>query len=334
MKKIIFSLSVLIFVAISTNAINPEPISEAELISVKKVWGFEQSVKPHNAFTDLIRFKNQWYLGLREAQKHHGGLEGMGRLRIIRSNNGEKWESCGLFEMSEGDMRDAKLSITGENQLMLNTAIQVYHPNPDKHKNFAWFSKDGTNWSDPVLIGENNIWLWSVTWQDGVAYGVGYHTTSKSKTRLYRSEDGFNWEILVSEFYHGNESSIVFKADGTAICLMRSGSAIGKSTPPYREWTWKPTINLGGPKLIMLDDGRFVAGGRTQWGTMVLFDIDPETGNATELLKLPANGDSSYPGIVYHNGVLWVSYYTSSDDATEGGRYLVPTEIRLAKVKL
>jgi hypothetical protein len=31
---------------------------------------------------------------------------------------------------------------------------------------------------------------------------------------------------------------------------------------------------------------------------------------------------------------LWVSYYTSADDATEGGSYLVPTEIRLAKVDL
>lgn len=334
MKRIVFCLSVMVFVAVSTSAISLDPNPGAELISVKKVWGIEQSGKPHNAFTDLIRFKDQWYLGLREALKHHGGLEGKGRLRIIRSPDGEKWESCGLFESSEGDMRDAKLSITGENQLMLNTAIQVYYPNPDKHKNFAWFSKDGTDWSDPVLIGENNIWIWSVTWHDGVAYGVGYHTTGKSKTRLYRSDDGLNWEVLVSEFYTGNESSLVFEPDGTAICLMRTGNAIGKSTPPYREWIWKPTVNLGGPKLVMLDDGRFVAGGRTEWGTMVLFEINPETGKATELLKLPANGDSSYPGMVYHDGVLWVSYYSSSDNATEGGRYLVPTEIRLAKLKL
>ena len=115
---------------------------------------------------------------------------------------------------------------------------------------------------------------------------------------------------------------------------MRSGNAIGTSKPPYKEWTWKPTINLGGPKIIMLDDGLFIVGGRTEWGTMVLFEIDPETGETAELLKLPANGDSSYPGLVYHDGVLWVSYYTSSDNASAKDRYLVPTEIRLAKVKI
>lgn len=333
MKNIACSLFILI--SISTHAQSLESVSSAELISVKKVWGVKQSGKPHNAFADLIRFKNYWYLGIREALKHHGGLEGKGRIRVIRSKDGENWKSCGLFEIPEGDLRDAKLSITDKNQLMLNSAIQVYHPNPDKHINFVWFSNNGEDWGEPIQIAENNIWIWSVTWHDGVAYGVGYHTTPpSSKTRLYKSEDGINWETLVLEFYEGNESSIVFKPDGTAICYMRSGNAIGTSKPPYKEWTWKPTINLGGPKIIMLDDGRFIAGGRTQWGTMVLFEIDPETGETAELLKLPANGDSSYPGLVYYDGVLWVSYYTSSDNASEGGHYLVPTEIRLAKVKI
>ncbi|WP_157378258.1 sialidase family protein [Arenibacter latericius] len=333
MKNLVFSL--IILTSIITHAQEIEAISNADLISIEKVWGIEQSGKPHNAFTDLIRFKDYWYLGFREALKHHGGLEGKGRLRVIRSKDGENWESCGIFEISEGDLRDAKLSITDDNQLMLNSAIQVYNPNPYKHKNFAWFSNNGEDWGDPIQIAENNVWIWSVTWHNGVAYGVGYHTVGPtSKTRLYRSEDGINWETHVSEFYKGNESSIVFKPNGTAICLMRTGNAIGMSEPPYKEWNWKPTINLGGPKIIMLDDGRFIAGGRTQWGTMVLFEIDPETGESTELIKLPANGDSSYPGMVYHEGILWVSYYTSSDNASEGGRYLMPTEIRLAKVKL
>ncbi|MEZ4968990.1 MAG: hypothetical protein R2814_04885 [Flavobacteriaceae bacterium] len=84
----------------------------------------------------------------------------------------------------------------------------------------------------------------------------------------------------------------------------------------------------------MLNNGRFIAGGRTKWGTMVIFEIHPETGESKELLKLPANGDSSYPGLVYHDNILWISYYSSSDNASEGGRYLVPTEIRLAKVRL
>ena len=86
--------------------------------------------------------------------------------------------------------------------------------------------------------------------------------------------------------------------------------------------------SLGSPTANIL-------GGRGgQWGEMKLFEIDPDTGESHELIELPATFDSSYPGIVYHEGLLWVSYYTSSDGATEGGRYRVPTEIRLAKIKL
>ena len=312
------------------------PAHAAELVSVKKIWGAADSGMPHQAFTDLIRFKGRLYLGLREALKHHGGLAGKGRLRVLRSADGEVWQSAGVFKLAEGDLRDAKLSITDRGELMLNSAIQVYHPDPVKHKNFAWFSRDGETWSEPVQFGEADYWIWSVTWHDGVAYGVGYPTTGKAtKTRLYSSEDGRNWQILVPEFYAGNESALAFKPDGTAVCLMRSGNAIGQANAPYTEWTWKKTVNLGGPDLLQLPDGRFVTGGRHGgWGTMKLFEIDPDTGRTALLLSLPARGDSGYPGLVYHDNLLWVSYYSSADDATDGGLYLVPSEIRLAKVKL
>jgi len=94
--------------------------------SVRSVWGPAQSEKPHNAFTDLVRFQDAWFLGFREALKHHGGLEGKGRLRVLRSADGESWTTAGLFELEEGDLRDAKLSVTGKGELMLNSAIQVY----------------------------------------------------------------------------------------------------------------------------------------------------------------------------------------------------------------
>ena len=97
--------------------------AETKLVSVATIWGVEQSGLPHNAFTDLIRFKGRWYVGFREAIKHHGGLEGKGRLRVLRSDEGKHWKSVGEFVLAEGDLRDAKLLITNKNELMFNSAI-------------------------------------------------------------------------------------------------------------------------------------------------------------------------------------------------------------------
>ncbi|MEK8105428.1 hypothetical protein NKG94_10170 [Micromonospora sp. M12] len=39
-------------------------------------------------------------------------------------------------------------------------------------------------------------------------------------------------------------------------------------------------------------------------------------GALTELVALPSGGDTSYPGLVWHDDLLWVSYYSSH----EGGQ--------------
>ena len=33
----------------------------------------------------------------------------------------------------------------------------------------------------------------------------------------------------------------------------------------------------------------------------------------TPLLRLPSGGDTSYPGMVWHENTLWVSYYASHE---------------------
>ena len=79
--------------------------------------------------------------------------------------------------------------------------------------------------------------------------------------------------------------------------------------------------------MIRLPDGRFVAAVRMHDGAVrtSLAWIDPNTGKLTEFLKLPSGGDTSYAGLVLHDGLLWVSYYSSHEGKTS---------IYLAKVKL
>src|SRR5262245_44462648 len=78
---------------------------EAKLVEVKKVW--DQA--PHNAFTDLIRFQDRWYCAFREGAGHAAGA---GKVRVLTSADGDKWEAAALLEWPDVDLRDPKLSLT------------------------------------------------------------------------------------------------------------------------------------------------------------------------------------------------------------------------------
>jgi hypothetical protein len=211
----------------------------------------------------------------------------------------------------------------------------------------AWFSKDGRAWSDKHEIGDPDFWLWRVTWHKGKAYGIGFKGQGYESVpmRLYSSNDGKKFDTLVERLFDvgwPNETSIVFDGD-TAYCLLRRDAVSGFSTsaqlgisqPPYLKWEWKDLgVRIGGPHMILLPDHRLVAavrrghygdhGGWTPARTS-LFWIDPQAGKFTECLKLPSGGDTSYAGLVFYNGLLWVSYYSSHEGKTA---------IYLAKVKI
>jgi hypothetical protein len=44
--------------------------------------------------------------------------------------------------------------------------------------------------------------------------------------------------------------------------------------------------------------------------------VDVENAEMTRLLKLPSGGDTSYPGLVWHEGMLYVSYYSGHEGKT------------------
>ncbi len=61
---------------------------------------------------------------------------------------------------------------------------------------------------------------------------------------------------------------------------------------------------LGGPKIICLSDGRLLGAARIS-GRVNLFWIDPENALLTKLKEFEG---TSYPGLVEHEGKIWVSY--------------------------
>lgn len=70
--------------------------------------------------------------------------------------------------------------------------------------------------------------------------------------------------------------------------------------------------------MIQLPDGRIVVGGRSYDGGAHtrLWWLDPQQARLTEILTLPSGGDTSYPGLVWYDGQLWVSYYASHEGKT------------------
>ena len=303
--------------------------SEAELVEVKKIW----DAAPHNAFTDLIRFQDKWYCVFREGQGH---VSPDGALRVLVSDDAEKWESAALVTSETGDLRDAKITITPDGKLMLCGASALHPPSAIRHQSLAWFSENGHEWSEPVKIGEPNFWLWRVTWHQGKAYGVGYSTTETKMARLYESDNGRDFRVLVPNLFeegYPNETGMVFLEDDTALCLLRrdgnpNEAMLGTAKPPYTDWNWESLgIRVGGPQMLQLPDGRIVASGRSYPGgaRTQLWWLDREKPALKQILTFPSGGDTSYPGLVYHEGLLWVSYYSSHEGKTS---------IYLAKVRL
>jgi hypothetical protein len=311
--------------------LSPGPLGAegpARLVEVKKIW----DRAPHNAFTDLVRFRGQWFCVFREGKAH---VSPDGALRVITSKDGAKWESAALITSSNSDLRDAKITVTPDGALMLCGAEALHDKSKKTHQSLAWFSKDGRTWGKRHEIGDPDFWLWRVTWHKGTAYGVGYDCRKEESVRLYASKDGKSFDTLVKRLYdkgQPNETSLVFDGD-TCYCLLRrdgkgANGLIGTAKAPYTKWQWKDLgARIGGPHMIRLGDGRFVAAVRRYDGKVrtSLCWLEPDTGKLDEFLKLPSGGDTSYAGLVWHEGLLWVSYYSSHEGKTS---------IYLAKVKL
>jgi hypothetical protein len=302
----------------------------AEIIEARKIW----DKAPHNAFTDLIRFEGRWYCVFREGKGH---VSADGALRVITSVDGKTWESAALITSDNSDLRDAKITTTPDGQLMLSGAESMNKPVEYKHQSLTWFSQDGKTWSKAHKVGDRDYWLWRTTWHGSTAYGIGYGTNkSKRLIRLYTSRDGKSFDTLVENLFdagYPNETSLVFLEDQTCYCLLRrdgqpNTAQLGTARPPYKDWTWKDLgVRIGGPHMIRLPDGRFVAAVRLYDGgaRTSLCWLDPQAGTLKEFQKLPSGGDTSYAGLVWHDGLLWVSYYSSHEGKTS---------IYLAKVRV
>lgn len=297
-----------------------------EIVSVEKIW---DRARYHLA-TDLIRFRDRWWCSFREAEAHGGGE---GKVRIIVSDDGATWNSAALLSETRRDLRDPKLSIMPDGRLMCIMAASLWSYD---EKN-SWdgrsqaltrsprvaFSRDGLQWTSPQKVLAEDHWLWRVTWHNGRGYSMSKLGEGKDPRRLmlYSTTDGLDWQWIAeprlpNDAWNGSETTLRFLPDDTMIALTRP-HWIGTSKPPYRQWHWTQISTqrayIGGPNFIQLPDGSLWAAGR-HYGEKKRTVLARMTPTSFEpVLTLPSGGDNSYPGMVWHDGLLWMSYYSGHE---------------------
>jgi hypothetical protein len=174
-----------------------------------------------------------------------------------------------------------------------------------------------------------------------------------------KSTEGSVWTEIEQLDISGlpSEATVRVLADGKLHALIRreggfSGPHYAKAVcgigrfdqnkPQRIHWHWHYCpYRMGGPTFIQLPDGRVVSGFRLLakdsagkfTGRMVLA-LTPKSSKSTDspridksriTLELPSGGDCSYPGLVYLNESLFVSYYSSHEGKT--AIYLAKVEI-------
>jgi len=307
-----------------------------EGIQVSKIWDSAS----HSAFPDLIRFKGAFYCSFREGSGHVPGTNG--KARVLRSADGQNWHSVALLETDGIDLRDPKISITKDNRIMVMIGGSVYGEGAERSKLLALYphvsfsDEAGANFSAPEKItilpqSSGRDWLWRVTWHKKQGYGINYHNNFVD---LVHTDDGKKYTKIAQLDVDGypNESTVRLDENDRMYVLVRreEGDKLGvlaQSVSPYTNWTYKKlSMRLGGPNFILYGKNQMIIGSRLYLPEgaatgILLTDLE---GNVKKTIKLQSGGDTSYPGLLLHEGKLWVAYYSSHEGKTSIYLAMIP----------
>lgn len=180
-------------------------------IHATKIWDLESSSQADGGLptetdlrgeihpTGLLRYKGWWYCGLKESP--------LRRMRLVRSRDGEEWESVRLFTWRDATVFEGKFSVTPDGAFMINTYVRHRDQSASRNADASgrwtasvnWLSHDGVNWclhACPTGFNERNFVRWSVTWFRGAGYSI-----ARPKGDLYKTLDGKNWALHQPDIY-------------------------------------------------------------------------------------------------------------------------------------
>ncbi|MGJ8681958.1 hypothetical protein [Paraglaciecola sp.] len=286
----------------------------------------------HNAFTDLCEFNNQLFCCYREAQNH---VSADGAIRIISLDFEGKSLNSLKIKLPDTDLRDPKLSITPQGNLMLLAYARLTNAENKtlSSVNLCWVSQTGESWSSMSQLADKGWWLWRINWHKNTAYGFSYNRKANAinlfkgdPKRSFHLHQASCLSLTKDKKGYPNESDMVFIND-TAYALIRRdadtySAQLGISQTPFKKWIWLDLkIYIGGPVMLRLNEttlliaGRIVQGNKLVTG-LISLDIKSLSKNTPKLTLvkvLPSAGDNSYPGLVLKNDALYISYYSTHE---------------------
>lgn len=291
----------------------------------------------HNAFTDLIQWKDAYYLCFRHGASH-GSMDG--DIRVVSSTDMKTWSPCGVLD-TLGDDRDPHFVATDDTLFVYfgtwDLAHQEGHALPSRGKVRSYFAstQDGTTWSKVQAVYEPGFWMWRVRRHDGVFYSAAYTAVrpvpDMRETRLVKSTDGLEWTTVatVTTERMAGEADFHWTPSGEVWIISRTGDEAGdaewfRSDASMTSWKSTPTgVLIHSPAIVEWRDRVFIAGrGKAEKSVTRLWEIVGET--IVERLTLPSAGDTSYPGLIVDPASLdtdtpafFISWYSQHEIDTK-----------------
>ncbi len=331
----------------------------AELLEVRRIVGDGF----HNAFTDLLFWRGQYYLSFRKGEQH--GTRPPGEVVILRSSDLSRWEPCAR-PGTGGDDRDPKLIDAGDRiGVVFGTWCPRWAEGSLPHCeedliSHVCLSRDGLAWSSPRQVYGINYWLWRVlaTADEGF-FCAPYHfpvraSRPERSIHLLRSDDLLDWHLtgLMREGDGPGEPVLYQPEPGMLHCVIRREggdrrSWLGRSRDPYTDWEWNDMGVMIHAPVVLNVGGRWIVAGRSRPGDLPDGTAPPDSGahtsiweitehgRAEHLLTVPSGGDCSYCGFARGpDGEVLMSYYSQHERLPLDGSQPTPADVFLARLRI
>lgn len=295
----------------------------------------------HNAFTDLVRFRDRLYLTFRSCPDGHM-VHPTASTIVLSSSDGQQWEQVHRFQVAKRDTRDPHFLVFHDRLFVYTgtwysgeTTIAPADYDMNLQLGYAVWTEDGQTWHGPTLLeGTFGHYIWRAATDGTQAYLCGrrkldFDVLARGEGReveslMLESQDGLIWrKRAVFQEIKGDETAFLFEPDGAIVGIGRreDSAQLLRSNPPYTTWQ---RIDLdrtvGGPLIARWGD-RIVVGGRKtiddRGPKMSLYWLNGD--QLSEFAELPSGGDNSYPGFIALSPTqALVSWYSSHEQDADG----------------